>query len=103
MQKVELKNWPIRNEKSLIDTLRAGELDKISDYPQDGRTKNYCKITIWSCNRDRDWGYVFMYTTQKRITKNSSGKAIYKPQTRLVFSDKFEKSQLEMLLSLAKT
>jgi len=103
MKKVELKNRPIRYEKSLIAILNTGELYKVSDFLPDEENKNYIRITVWSCNCDRGWGFAHMHTTQKRISKDSAGKATENTQTRLVFSAKFAKSQLEMLLSLAKT
>jgi hypothetical protein len=99
MKKMELKNRPIRHEKSLMAVLNAGALDRVSDFPPDAASTNSCKITVWSCDCERGWGFVHMNTTQKRISVDKSGKRTENSQTRMVFSARFTRSQLARLLS----
>ncbi|MFN2182345.1 MAG: FHA domain-containing protein [Anaerolineae bacterium] len=99
MKKTELKNRPIRQEKSLMAVLNAGALDRISDFPPDATSTNFCKITVWSCDCERGWGFVHMNTTQKRISVDKSGKRTENSQTRMVFSARFTRPQLAPLLS----
>jgi hypothetical protein len=99
MKKTELKNRPIRQERSLLAVLSAGQLNRVSEFPPDVGDKNYCKITVWSCNCDRGWGFVHMHTMQKRISVDKSGKRTENSQTRMVFSARFSRSELAPLLS----
>ena len=99
MRKAELKNRPIRHEKALLAVLNAGEVGKVGNFAPDEESKNYCKITVWSCNCDRGWGFVHMHTTQRRISKNTSGKVTENTQTRMVFSARVAGSELGALLS----
>ena len=99
MKKTELKNMPIRHEKSLIAVLSAGALDRVFDFAPDAASTNFCKITVWSCDCDRGWGFVHMHTTQKRISVDKSGKRSENSQTRMVFSASFTRAELAPLLS----
>ena len=99
MKKTELKNRAIRHEKSLMAVLNAGALDRVSDFPPDVVCTNFSKITVWSCDCEKGWGFVHMHTTQKRISIDKSGKRSENSQTRMVFSARFTRPQLAPLLS----
>ncbi len=103
MKKAELKKRSIRYEKQLMDVLDTNELNKISTFPPDEGTKNYCKVTFWSCGCERGGGFIHMHTTQMRISKDNSGKVNENTQTRLVFSRKVAKTNIKELQLLANT
>jgi hypothetical protein len=99
MKKTELKDRPIRHERSLLAVLSAGQLNRVSEFTPDAGSKNYCKIAVWSCDCDRGWGFVHMHTTQERVSVVKSGKKSENSQTRMVFSARVSRSELAPLLS----
>jgi hypothetical protein len=100
MTEQEIGKWPIKNERSLIQKLRAQDFNEIEGLSAQDVGKNYTTLSMFHCpNCAQEGGYLNAVTTLTRINYKNNPANEYS-MDQMVFSGKLDPEEVNQILQV---